>query len=56
MRDPHPHILVVDNDASTREALGAALRRLLSQKTHPCGQCETFHHHPQRSRPPIVMS
>ena len=27
MRDPLPHVLVVDDDASIREALGAALGR-----------------------------
>ena len=35
MRDPLPHVLVVDDDASIREALGAVLRRLFSPKTHP---------------------
>ena len=48
MRDPLPHVLVVDDDASIREALGAALGRAYAVHAAATGDeaCAVLQRHP----------
>jgi len=48
MRDPLPHVLVVDDDASIREALGAALGRAYAVHAAATGDeaCAVLRRHP----------